>query len=258
MRILLTNDDGIDAPGIHALKQYLYPLGHITMVAPDRERSATGHGITIHKPLRVNEMKYNDCLAYSVTGTPADCVKLAIHGLMPVLPDIVVAGINAGANLGTDVLYSGTVSGAIEGIIEGIPSIAVSLAIHELLNYDYAAQVTVAIVKQVIKNGLPKETILNINVPDIQSNKHASTEITRLGVRKYTNSIQKRIDPRGYEYYWLGGQVVDVDCDKNLEICTDINAIYNNKVSITPLHVDLTNYNLINELKGWNYTLNSF
>ncbi len=253
MQILLTNDDGIEAIGINELRRELSSLGSLTVVAPDRERSASGHGITIHKPLRVHKMDYENCAAYSVSGTPADCVKLAVQELMKQQPDIIVSGINSGANLGTDVLYSGTVSGAVEGIIAGIPSIAVSLALNKMSNFKMAAKITYKIIKKVLKNGLPEETLLNINVPDIETNNNIEYEITRLGIRKYTDSIEKRIDPRGYEYYWVGGQVIDIECNKNDGICTDISSITQNKVSITPIHLDLTNFRIIDELLTWNF-----
>lgn len=254
MQILLTNDDGIEALGITELRKELTSLGELTVVAPDRERSATGHGITIHKPLRVNKMGYENCTAFAVSGTPADCVKLAVQGLMDQPPDIIVSGINSGANLGTDVLYSGTVSAAIEGIIAGIPSIAVSLALNKKGNYSMAAQITCRIIKNVLRNGLPKETILNINVPDLDTNNNnIEFQITRLGIRKYTDAVEKRTDPRGYDYYWVGGQVIDIECTKNNQICTDISAIAQGKISITPIHLDLTNYKIINELLTWDF-----
>lgn len=251
MHILLTNDDGIEALGINKLRKALISLGKLTVVAPDRERSAIGHGITIHKPLRVYKMNYDNCTAYAVTGTPADCVKLALQELMDEPPDIIVSGINSGANLGTDVLYSGTVSAAIEGVIAGFPSIAVSLALKKKRNYDLAAQVACKIVNKVIKKGLPEETILNINVPDTENTESTDFEITRLGIRKYKDSIEKRVDPRGYEYYWIAGQVTDVECNRNKQICTDISAIAQNKISITPIHLDLTNYKIIDDLLTW-------
>ena len=251
MHILLTNDDGIDALGINKLRKALSSLGKLTVVAPDRERSATGHGITIHKPLRVHKMNYDDCTAYAVTGTPADCVKFALEELMDEPPDIIVSGINSGANLGTDVLYSGTVSAAIEGVIAGFPSIAVSLALKEKRNYDQAAQVACKVVNKVIKKGLPEETILNVNVPDIENIDSIDFEITRLGIRRYKDSIEKRVDPRGYEYYWIAGQITDIECNRNEQICTDISAIAQNKVSITPIHLDLTSFKIIDDLLTW-------
>lgn len=251
MRILLTNDDGIEAPGIQELRNVLSELGTIYIVAPDRERSASGHGITIHKPLRVYPMEYGDCCAYAVTGTPADCVKIAVQELLEEPPDILVSGINSGANLGTDVLYSGTVSAAIEGIIAGIPSIAVSLTSTKKGDYYVSADVTKKIITKIFSYGLPEETILNINVPALDRDKPLKFEITRLGIRKYTDSVEKRFDPRGIEYYWVAGQVVDIDCNEDSEIITDINAIRLGKISITPIHLDLTNYRIIDELKKW-------
>ena len=253
MRILLTNDDGIEAPGINALRKALSSLGELTVIAPDRERSASGLGITIHTPLRAYKMDYDDCTAYAVTGTPADCVKLALNELMDIPPDIVVSGINSGANLGTDVLYSGTVSAAIEGAIAGLPSIAVSLVFDEkrTMDYESAAQVACRLVNKVIKNGLPEETMLNINVPNTENIENIDFKITRLGIRKYEDSIKKRVDPRGREYYWIAGRINDIDCNRNKQICTDISAIAENKVSITPIHLELTNYKAIENLLTW-------
>lgn len=254
MNILLTNDDGIEAEGINELRKKLSSFGKLTLVAPDRERSATGHGITIHKPLRVYEMDYDDCNAFAVTGTPADCIKLAIQQLMDQPPDIIISGINSGANLGTDVLYSGTVSAAIEGNIAGFPSIAVSLVLENRKNYADAAEITCKIVKEVVNKKLPEETILNINVPDIECSYKTPFKITRLGVRKYTDAIEQRVDPRGNKYYWIAGQVIDIECNKNDQIFTDIMAIAQNMVSITPIHFDLTNYETIDELKTWDFS----
>jgi len=251
MHILLTNDDGIEAQGINVLREALSSLGKLTVVAPDRERSATGHGITLHKPLRVYKMDYDNCTAYAVTGTPADCVKFAVEELMDEQPNIIVSGINSGSNLGTDVLYSGTVSAAVEGAIAGIPSIAVSLALKEKRNYGLAAQIACRVVNKVIKEGLPEETILNINVPDVENTEKIDLEITRLGIRRYKDSVEKRVDPRGYEYYWIAGQITDIECNRNKLICTDISAIAQNKVSITPIHLDLTSYRMIDNLLTW-------
>jgi 5'-nucleotidase len=220
-------------------------------VAPDREKSASGHGITVHKPLRVDNYSSEELNKYAVSGTPADCVKLAVEELLPDKPDLIVSGINSGPNLGTDVLYSGTVSAAIEGIISGIPSIAVSLVLNDLLNYESAAEFISKIIPIVHKKGLPEDTILNINIPDIDNKKIKGAEITKLGERKYVNCVDKRKDPRGKDYYWIGGEVKDIERNNDINHITDISAVSNDYISVTPVHFDLTNYSIINKLKEW-------
>lgn len=250
MRILLSNDDGIMAPGINALRQTLEKIGEVTVVAPDRPRSATGLGITIHKPLRTEEIKFPDSssICYAINGTPSDCVKLAIQALMPVKPDIVVSGINQGPNLGTDVLYSGTVSAALEGVINDVPAVAVSLASWESHDFSYAADFTSRIIKVVLEQGLPEETLMNINIPvTAPGQRPPQVSITRLGKRRYENIFEKRQDPRGKTYYWMGGEVSDIHADPD----TDISAVKRGDVSITPLFFDVTNYKFINQVKNW-------
>lgn len=252
MRILLTNDDGINAEGIQTLRKILCSNAIVTVVAPDREKSASGHGITVHKPLRVHKISYeNNCVGYAINGTPADCVKLAVEELLEEKPDLIISGINFGPNLGTDVLYSGTVSAAIEGTIANIPSIAVSLVLSENMNYDSAAQFILHLAPYVMKNKLPYNTILNVNIPDIQNLDIKNVMITKLGTRKYINCIDKRQDPRGKTYYWLGGEVQDLDDHPNDTYMTDIKAVYNSYISITPIHLNLTSFEFIGELKKW-------
>jgi 5'-nucleotidase len=249
MRILLTNDDGIHAPGIHALLPVLSELGEVSIVAPDRERSATGHGITVHYPLRVQHYCIPDSqvCAWMVDGTPADCVKIAVQALLPIKPDLVVSGINAGSNLGTDVLYSGTVSAAVEGVILGIPAIAVSLSQHENPDFTYAAQAAKRIIMKMLDQELPPNTLLNINVPPGQEHDIRGAAITKLGHRHYENTFEKRHDPRGRVYYWLGGDVLDVENDSD----SDIVAVQNGYVSVSPIHFDLTNYRIMHMLEKW-------
>lgn len=256
MRILITNDDGINAEGIYVLHKAMAQLGEVFIVAPDRERSASGHAITVHHPLRVEKAKMEFAQkAWMVDGTPSDCVKIAVNALLDAPPDLVVSGINRGPNLGSDVLYSGTVSAAIEGVILGLPSIAVSLAAYENTDYTFAAEFTkrIAILLQTKK--MPENTLLNINIPNLPREDLAGVAITKLGERKYENIFEARKDPRGRTYYWLAGDVLDCQCHLPGEIDCDVAAIRNNMVSITPIHFDLTNYQLLDELKAWEIKL---
>jgi 5'-nucleotidase len=250
MHILLTNDDGIAAEGIIALRNEIAKIAEVTVVAPERERSASGHGITVHKPLRVKSYNYPDgATGWSVSGTPADCVKLALDALVKdKKPDLVVSGINFGANLGIDVLYSGTVSAAIEAAILGYPSIAVSLAIGDNCSFSYAAEFTRQLCSKILFMQFPADTLLNINIPDVNKEAVLGVEITRLGKQRYDNTVHKREDPRGKVYYWLAGEIINSSQEKG----TDIAAIKSRRVSITPIHFDLTDYQLIENLKSIN------
>lgn len=244
MLILLTNDDGILAPGIHALRKAVEQLADVIVVAPDRERSASGHGITMHKPLRVEKHTFGQAEGYAVSGTPADCVKLALEQLLPRHPDLVISGINRGSNLGTDTLYSGTVSGALEAIINGIPAIAVSLAYRNKGNYHVAAEFASKMASVLIKNPLPNNTLVNINVPDLDKKDIKGIKVARLGLRRYINCVEERKDPRGRSYYWLSGELQD-----SLEPETDIWAVAHDYISLTPVHYDLTNYSILPNLQ---------
>jgi 5'-nucleotidase len=251
LRLLLTNDDGINAPGIKALWEELAEIAEIHVVAPDSERSATSQAITVHQPIRVDTypIDHTRIAAWRISGTPTDCVKIAIEALLPDRPDIVVSGINQGPNLGTDVLYSGTVSAAIEGALHNIPSVAVSLDSWESGDFKPAAQFTRNIVQKLLQNPLPPHTLLNINVPVAQDKPEmADVAITKLGVREYDNTFDRRKDPRGRTYYWMGGKVIDSDNDSD----TDVAALKAGKISVTPIHFDLTNYSIMGMLKKWN------
>jgi len=249
MRILISNDDGIQAEGITALRLAMEELGEVTVVAPDRPKSATGHGITVHKPLRVDEVSFpgSTTKGFAVNGTPSDCVKIALQALMPEQPDIVISGINFGPNLGTDVLYSGTVSAALEGVINDVPAVAISLASFESEDYSRAAEFAKKIVRAVVLEGLPAETLLNVNVPLVKDHDIKGVAITKLGKRRYQNIFEKRLDPRGKVYYWMGGEVLDLDVEPD----TDIAAVKRNEISVTPIFFDVTNYPLIDHLKKW-------
>lgn len=247
MHIMVTNDDGIHAPGILALASALRVLGDVTVVAPDRERSAVGHALTLNSPLRVFELRDG---FFAVDGTPTDCVNMGIHSLLPFHPDLVVSGINHGANLGDDVTYSGTVAAAIEATLMGLPAIAVSLATFERNGYfPEAAQVAVRVARQVITNGLPEDTFLNVNVPNCPAGEINPPLITRQGKRSFVGSVVGKTDPRGRKYYWIGSGEADFNDYEG----TDFHAINRNHVSITPLHLDLTNYESMKVIAAWDF-----
>jgi 5'-nucleotidase len=248
-RILIGNDDGIFAKGIEALANTLAIAGHeVIVVCPDRERSATGHGLTLHDPIRAQQVTgifHPSVKAWSCSGTPADCIKLALGALLDRLPDFVLSGINHGANLGTDVLYSGTVSAAMEGTIEGIPSIAFSLTSYTSQEFGVAAEFAAQIIAHLEKHPLPEPCLLNVNIPPVSKDKIAGVKITRQGLRRYFDTFQTRIDPRGKTYYWLSGEVLtDIEQPEHLhlppEITTDVQAIVENYITVTPLQFNLT------------------
>ena len=249
MRILLTNDDGIDAAGIQTLWQELLKIAEVIVVAPDVERSAASQAITVHSPIRVDKYCANDSrlCGWRIGGTPADCVKIAIETLISKKLDFVVSGINHGPNLGTDILYSGTVSAAIEGALHGIPAVAVSLDSWGTYDFKPAAEFTARLLQNSICRTLPVNTLLNVNVPALPSSQIDGVSITKLGVREYANVFEPRLDPRGRTYYWMGGNIVENENDAN----SDIVAIKKSKISVTPIHFDLTNYNMMEELQSW-------
>ncbi|MGD2206941.1 MAG: 5'/3'-nucleotidase SurE [Anaerolineae bacterium] len=248
--ILLTNDDGIEAPGLRVLLQALKPHVRVTVFAPDHNWSAAGHTKTMHKPLRITP--YNllgEVEAYTTTGAPSDCVALALLGILDKAPDLVVSGINQGANLGHDVTYSGTVAAAMEAVIFGLPAVAVSLDSYERQEFDFAAQVGLRVVRQVIERGLPPGLFLNVNVPCRPPDEIAGVAVTELGRRVYRDVLMERRDPRGRPYYWIGGEPPGGHLDGG----TDIWAVANGYVSITPIHLDMTAHDLIPELKAWQF-----
>ena len=248
MKLLVTNDDGLNAPGLNKLVETLAEMAEIYVVAPDRERSGTGHGITVFEPIMIKRVDGIEAAqsAWVVYGTPVDCVKLGISALLPAPPDLVVSGINKGANLGWDVLYSGTVSAAMEGVIMGVPSIAVSLCLEDNLeDYGFAARFTRAVCRQLEKDGFDKDTIININVPGIPRPGIKGMRVTRLGRRQYENVFEERKDPRGNTYFWMGGDVVEEDQEPD----SDVTAVNEGFVSLTPIHFDLTNYNLVEKYR---------
>lgn len=257
MNVLLTNDDGIGAGGIEALRKVFEASGHVvTVVAPDRERSGSGHSITTYKPLRVSEVEYPNTLSkgIAVNGTPSDCVKLAVEAIMPNKPDMIISGINNGPNLGTDVLYSGTVSAAIEGALLGFPSLAISLATFDHFDYAWAANYVEYLARVLLEKRLPPNTLLNVNIPPGEEDFIKGVSVTKLGVRYYKNQFDKRVDPHGRIYYWLAGEAIEDECDRDV----DIYAIKNRHISITPIHFDLTNYGIIRELSRWGLSLEDY
>lgn len=247
MKILLTNDDGIHARGIQALINELNSLAEIYVVAPDRERSGTGHSITVYEPIKVRSMELAGAKSsWTVGGTPVDCVKLALAKLVNEDIDLVVSGINHGSNMGTDVLYSGTVSAAAEGVILGCPSLAVSLNSTEPdSDFTFTAKFTRRLIQNVMEMKPSRETLLNVNVPALAPDKIKGIRITRLGVRNYDNLFEERQDPRGNTYFWLGGGVLVEEQEPD----SDVTAVQEGYISITPIHLDLTDYNLIEEYR---------
>ncbi len=253
MRLLLSNDDGIFALGIRTLANTLAAAGHeVIVVCPDRERSATGHGLTLHQPIRAERVEglfEAAVVAWSCSGTPSDCVKLALHALLDPRPDVVLSGINHGPNLGTDILYSGTVSAAMEGALEGIPSMAVSLVGFTSQNFQVAADFARSFLGKDTKATaawLAEPVLLNVNVPNVaDASAIAGTLLTRQGLRRYIEQFEKRQDPRGKSYYWLAGEAIeDIEQPHHqhlpVDIRTDVQAIKDRYITVTPLQYDLT------------------
>lgn len=247
-KILVTNDDGIYTPGILALYEAMQKVGEPYVVAPDYERSAVGHAITISDPLRVQEVERNgDFFGWAVNGTPADCVKLAAKSILNFRPDLVVSGINQGPNTAINVIYSGTVSAATEGTIMGIPSIAFSLTSFKKSDFSLAKEVAQKIAAAVLQHGIPEGTLLNVNIPALPKEQITGIKITRQGRGRYEEFFEKRIDPMNRTYYWLGGKRLFLDTDEDI----DEVATQNGYISVTPLQYDLTDYKMINRLKEW-------
>ncbi|RMH68685.1 MAG: 5'/3'-nucleotidase SurE [Gemmatimonadetes bacterium] len=248
MYILISNDDGVQAPGIQALRDAMRTLGETIIVAPDREQSATSHSLTFHQPIRATHL---DSETIAVSGTPTDSVMLALRSLLDRQPDILVSGINRGPNLADDVTYSGTVAAAMESTLLGVPAIAFSLASYESENYQVAADFAATLVKQVLEHGLPQDVLLNVNIPAVDAGEIRGVRITRLGKRTYQNPVVKKEDPRGRNYYWLAGTPVNTDLGTD----TDTYAIENDYISITPIHLDLTHYETISHIREWEVNL---
>lgn len=247
MKILITNDDGIYAPGINALTDALSQVADIAVVAPDRERSAVSHSLTLHHPLRAVRLAP---WRYSVDGTPTDCVNLGVHSLIDFQPDMVVSGINRGANLGDDVTYSGTVAAALEATLMGIPAFAISLAsLDDNADYSNAAKFAARLALILAEKGLPKDTFLNVNVPVSPDVLSLTPLVTVQGKRRYEGSIVDKVDPRGRSYYWIGAADLDFHDIEG----SDYAAVKRGHISITPLHLDMTNHQSIPLLNNWTF-----
>lgn len=250
MRVLLTNDDGITSPGLLALARAVCSVAETYVVAPEQERSAASHSITLHKPLRATRVELGDTgvSAWATNGTPADCVVLAVLDLLDKPPDVVISGINQGANLGMDLLYSGTVSGAVEAALFGIAAVAVSVAAFTDIHWEPAAEFAAGLAQEVVRHGLPRDTILNVNVPNRPAAEILGVEVTRQSSRRYVSRLEKRADPRGRDYYWLTGQAESREEAPG----TDTWAVTEGWISVTPLRVDMTHEALRPVIQSWN------
>lgn len=244
MSILLSNDDGVSAPGLAALREALEELDEVWVVAPDRDQSAVSHSVTLYRPLRIDKMGPR---IFAVDGTPTDCINLGVNGILPERPRLIVSGINHGANLGDDVTYSGTVSAAMEGTLLGIPSVAVSLVVDGERPADFrtAASFARRLTDTLLRSEIPADTLLNVNVPNLPESQIKGVSLTRQGKRRYGDAIVEKVDPRGRKYYWIGGNKLDfIDAEG-----TDFNATSKGHISVTPLHLDLTNYQSLKDLQ---------
>lgn len=251
-KILVSNDDGFHAPGIKALRKALTGLGKVIIAAPATEQSGTGHAITTANPLKVKKQKFDGhCEGYSINGTPADCVKIAASVLLDRLPQMVVSGINLGPNVGISVIYSGTVAAAAEGAILGVPSMAVSLDTFINPCWDTAAHIVRKLVGAILLNGLPPATMLNVNIPNLPLKKIKGVVVTRVGRSRFAEVFHRRTMPRGGEYYWMDGDLEPLEDVSG----TDIQAVKNGFVSVTPITFDLTNHAVLPELKKWDLRL---
>jgi 5'-nucleotidase len=253
VKVLLTNDDGIASPGLRALADVFRASHETAVVAPEHERSATGHAITLHKPLRARSVTgyLSGVAAWATNGTPADCVVLAVGELLAWRPEVIVAGINVGPNLGLDLTYSGTVSGAMEGAILGIPSLAVSVTSFVDAHFDLAAVFAERVARLVVERHLPGDSLLNINVPNLPRDRVKGVKITRQSQRRYLSRLEKRADPRGRPYYWLTGEREPVADAEG----SDGWAVANGFISVTPIQLNMTDDRLRNDLGGWSLAL---
>ena len=244
MYILVTNDDGVSSAGLRALADAMRKLGTVCIVAPEREQGAVGHSITLHKPLRLSRIAKD---VYAVNGTPSDCVVLAVTQLFRKPPDLVVSGINRGVNLGDDVTYSGTVSAALEGTLLGVPSLAISQEGTRNFQFKTAAYYARQIARTVLERGLPEETFLNVNIPDRLRASIPGVRLTSLSRRRFENPVVEKVDPRGRRYYWIAGTRISWERHPP----SDHEALRQGMVSITPLHIDVTHYQALEQLRSW-------
>lgn len=240
--ILISNDDGINSEGLHKLHGTLKALGEVYVVAPDRDQSAVSHSLSLYRPLRIEQISE---FVYTVDGTPTDCINLAVNGILKdKKPDLIMSGINKGENLGDDITYSGTVSAAMEGALLGVPSVAISLTSKNNFNFDAASHYAYIIARYVLDKKLPEDTILNVNIPDLPREDIKGIIVTRQGKRIYGEPIVEKVDPRGKKYYWIGGDELGF---LNIEN-SDIAAVRDGYVSVTPISLDLTNYGFLEKL----------
>jgi len=244
----VTNDDGIYSTGIETLANALKQISEVVVVAPSEEQSAVGHGITMKYPLRVTDYyKNGNFFGYAVEGTPADCVKMGIRNIMGESPDLVISGINHGSNTAINIIYSGTVSAAREAAIMDVPAIAISLTSHEAKDFRFAGKVATLIAQKVVEHGLPRGTLLNVNVPNYPESEIAGILVTEQSKSKWDDIYEKRTDPFGKDYYWLTGKLVEIENEQK----SDQLAIRNKFVSVTPIHFDLTDYDTLEKMKSW-------
>jgi 5'-nucleotidase len=255
--ILVTNDDGIASPGLLALKQQLAPLGEVLVLAPERNWSATSHAKTMHKPLRITPVTLADgSQGFTCSGSPTDCVSMAMGGALKAKPDIVVSGINTGHNVGIDITYSGTVACAMEAVILGVPGVAVSSIHPRQAKSDlgaiqqYTGEIARGVAQRVLEHGLPPQTLINVNVPGVPPGEIRGVRITRMGGRRYDiNEVIERQDPYGHPYYWLGGShPIDED-----DLATDVGAVKHGYISVSPITLDMTNYSFLAHLDQWGF-----
>ena len=244
MRILLTNDDGVASPALPQLKRVLSPFGRVVIIAPDRNQSATSQSLTLHRPLRIHDLGDD---TYSVDGTPADCVLVAFHGQLGDKPDFVVSGVNHGPNMGEDVFYSGTVAAAIEGVLQGVPGVAASLVTRQRTDFRESADIVGNIVRQVFERGLMRRLLLNINIPFRPRADIRGVRVTRLGTRSYEDTLVRKVDPRGRDYFWIGGEDPVWRPDEG----TDFHSVDAGFVSVTPLQLELTDHALQADMVSW-------
>tara|TARA_Y100001968_G_scaffold332745_1_gene392051 strand:+ start:79 stop:879 length:801 start_codon:yes stop_codon:yes gene_type:complete len=263
LRILVSNDDGVFAAGIRTLASIAAKRGHlVTVVCPDQERSATGHGLTLHSPIRAeraDELFDKGITAWGCTGTPADCVKLALNELLPERPDLILSGINHGPNLGTDIFCSGTIAAAMEGTLEKLPSLAVSIASFQWHDFSFAGELAIEIAENSLSNNWPKNLLLNLNIPPCDRNKMGDLGWTRLSIRQYEEQFHKRIDPRGKHYFWMAGEAVkDIKTtgDGPIDWPSDVAQIEANCPSITPIQPDLFWRGSISDLPKFSMKIN--
>jgi 5'-nucleotidase len=244
MNVLLTNDDGIHAAALRHLKEALAPLGRVVIVAPDRDQSACSHALTLQRPFRIQQHESD---VFSVDGTPTDCVVTAFYGLLGQRPDLVISGINQGPNMGEDVFYSGTVAAAIEGSLQGTPAIATSLASKEVRDFAEPARFVGRLVGHLLERGLPRRHLLNVNIPGRAWEEIRGVKVTRLGSRIYHDTLVKKVDPRGRDYYWIGGEDPEWESIEG----TDFHAVHEGWISVTPMRLDLTAEPALAELEAW-------